>query len=178
MFDQGYSFQKLAINKIRRDCHLCEHIYKFKNRYGNVYTVKVDEYCHTLFIIKFFLGIHKTHPHRFSYRLNTFDAPRIIRTSVDILLEILDKTPDASFGFIGSPDLENGDIGSYIKTQRYRIYKFVSANYFGLDSFTHASNENKSSYLLINNKSGDALSYHSKVTDMFKNLYEGSEIFS
>jgi len=179
MFNSGYPFQKMAIKKIQTDCHLKEHTYKFKNRYGSAYTVKVDEFCHTLFIIKFFLSNHKSYPHKFSYQLDTYDAPRVIRTSVDILLEIWQKEPDASFGFIGAPSIEkDGTFEDKIKTQRYRIYERLVANFFGEQHFSHAFNDQKSSYLLINNRCGDVASYHISVVDMFKKLYEGSEIFT
>jgi len=174
MIDSGYSYYKIGVKKINRDGHLNEHKYKFKNRKGHVYIIQVDEYLHDIFFVKFYLGIHKTHPNKYKYLTKTNDAFRVIRTSINTLLELKDKNSNASFGFMGSPSVNkkgDGKEESLINTQRFRIYEYVTNNYFGNLSFTHSLDKNYSCYLLINNCNPDVKEYIARITEMFKSIY-------
>lgn len=171
MIDTGYHFYKVGTNRINRDCHLIEHIYNFKNKNGSIYSIQVDEYCHKIFFIKFFLRNQKTHPNKFSNILNTHDAFRVIRTSVNVLLHIREKQPDASFGFLGSPTIKGDKHEGINNTKRYRVYEYITTGYFGHLNYTHSVIPEKSCYILVSSHCEDREAYLENVSQMMKRLY-------
>jgi hypothetical protein len=62
------------------------------------------------------------------------------------MLEVYNKNPYASFGFLGSHDI--GQSTSF--TKRYRLYKKVMEFKFSPLKFKHFNNPNYSAYLLLN----------------------------
>jgi hypothetical protein len=168
----------VGVKKIEKDGHLKEHLYKFtSNKTGIVYHIQLDEYNHKIYFVKFYKGQHKTHPNKFRYILNTHDAYKIIRTSINVLLEILEKSPDSSFGFMGAASVNKVKKGgnkieeTLFNTQRFRIYEYITKNYFGHLSFTHSFEKNYSCYILINNTNNNKEEYINSVGIMLNELY-------
>jgi len=82
--------------------------------------------------------------------------------------------PTASFGFIGSRTLDkaSGKVESYIKTQRFRVYKEVVEHKFGTKTFEHITYEELSGYLLLNKACGiDLVVKENAIKHMFADTY-------
>lgn len=171
MINQGYPFSKVGYREFNQNCYLKLHKFKFKNKFGQVYNTVVEEYCNKIYIIKFHLAIHKSHPNKYKYIVNNRDPFRVIRTSFDIALKILEDSPTASFGFIGCQSEKKPNEKNQVNTQRFRIYKYITSNYFGYLGFTHSTSKEHSAYLLINNFHKDVAKFNSEAIDIFKNIY-------
>lgn len=124
----------------------CKRLYSFKSTKSNEwYWVWVECYDLHMYAVKFHLKRHRNSPHKYSLLTGTGEPRRIINTCVAIMLEIAQKDPRSSFGFIGS-NIMGEDI---CNTKRYRVYKTLMLTYFSDTYFTHKANDEKSAYLLI-----------------------------
>jgi hypothetical protein len=170
MIHSGYSFNFIHTKAIKEKYHLREHKYAFKTRLNKRYIVNVEEYQHKLFVIKFYLKSHEHSKNKYNLLANNGDAFRILSTCVNIILHTLAKTPTASFGFIGEHSI--GEEKN--NTQRFRIYKRVTENYFPADKFEHALNVENSSYLILNKKNKTE-NLKEKAQVMFNQIYLGLE---
>ena len=90
---------------------------------------------------------HRQAPNRYSLLTNEGNPATILRTCIDIFIrDILAKEPSASMGFIGAPS--EGE--SKEETQRFRIYRYIMENFFGVAKFSHHFYMKKSVYLVLN----------------------------
>lgn len=122
-------------------------IYTFRSTKSNlVYLVRVEHYKMDIYIIKFYLKSNRNSPYKYNLLTNTFEPRRIINTCINILMDIYQKHPDASFGFIGANRIGESEAN----TKRYRIYKKIVTTYFTDIYFYHHYNTEKSAYILIN----------------------------
>lgn len=155
---------------------LCRHTYRFKTRLNKVYIVDVEEYQHQIFIIKFYLKNHQDSPKRFNLTTLTKDREgknhydndgwRIISTCLNIMLEIRERHPKMSGGFIGANKIGE----SKVLTARFRLWRQVALTFFDPDNYTHYPNEAASAYFIQSN-----LNTHPdlliKAEQMFNQLY-------
>lgn len=100
----------------------------------------------------------------------------IIRTCVNIMLNIFAGNPGASFGFVGSNSVNktrkgNPIVEGMVNTQRFRVYQTLMYNFFGRDTFEHSENVKHSAYLLINRQNDPIDKFKSKAEEMFEQLY-------
>ena len=100
----------------------------------------------------------------------------IIRTCVNIMLQIFSVNPKASFGFIGSASVNKIRKGKIVpegksNTQRFRIYQTLMFNFFGSETFEHSQSVELSAYLLINRLNDPIDVFKTKAEQMFKELY-------
>ena len=120
MFDSGHKYHRISITKVSEKLFLRQHLYNFrasKRRYIAV----VEEYEFQVFIVKFFPVSHKLSDKKYNVIFNDYDAPRVIRTCINIMLDMLAEKPLASFGFIGANTIINGESEGETNTQRFRI---------------------------------------------------------
>ena len=151
MFDSGFAFAYLGKSKISNKGHLYRHNYKFRTHKNRKYIVWVDEHELNTFIIKFFLQKDEKSKNKFNILIGDNTAPKIINTSIDIMLGILTTNPTANFAFIGAetPEEEQNKISL---TKRFRIYEVLMKSKFSLQAFKHITVREKSAYLMFNQK--------------------------
>ena len=78
-------------------------------------------------------------------------APRIINTSVGIMLNILSVNPTANFAFIGAETIKE-EQNKISLTKRFRVYEILMKSKFSLQAFHHISVPERSAYLMFNKK--------------------------
>lgn len=148
MLKSAYPFY--FIQKDKGDSSGLLHIllYRFKSTKSKlVYIVRVEEYEHNIYAVKFYQKSHSLSPNKYRIMTNTYEPRRIINTCINIMLTIYQNNEKASFGFIGANGLKE-DINC---TKRYRVYSKIIATYFSDKHFYHKENIDKSAYMLINN---------------------------
>lgn len=109
------------------------------------YIVRVEEFPNKFFGIKFYLKSDSLNPHKFN-RLSGLNEPRpVINTCIAILMELAEKMPEASFGFIGANLLGESER----ETKRFRVYKTILTTYFSEERYFHYQILEKSAYALV-----------------------------
>lgn len=135
---------------IDKNGHIRNILYTFKSTKSNLwYIVLVEQYEHDVFAVKFYPKKWSNSEHKYQMLTGTNEPRRIINTCINVMLNIYEKNPNASFGFIGANRINE----STNETKRYKVYSTIVATYFSNDFFFHKENREKSAYLLINNKS-------------------------
>ncbi len=135
---------------IDKNGHIRNILYTFKSTKSNLwYIVLVEQYEHDVFAVKFYPKKWSNSKHKYQMLTGTNEPRRIINTCINVMLNIYEKNPNASFGFIGVNRINE----STNETKRYKVYSTIVATYFSNDFFFHKENREKSAYLLINNKS-------------------------
>ena len=149
MFDpsSGYDFEYRGVSTYIEGYPCERHTYVFVNREGHTYVVWADEFddCH-LFGIKYFRGDYYDKIDQFSVILNTNDYLRVVSTVLNIMVEIYNNQPLASFIFQGA----NSDDESEGDTQRYRVWSLATKNNFPPHVFEYLSFDKKSVFLIRN----------------------------
>ncbi len=154
MFDSGYKFAYVGKSIISPKGHLCRHNYKFTTHKGRKYIVWVDEHELNTFIVKFFLQKDEKSKYKFNVLIGDNTAPRIINTSVGIMLNILSVNPTANFAFIGAETIKE-EQNKISLTKRFRVYEILMKSKFSLQAFQHISVPERSAYLMFNKKNNE-----------------------
>ena len=136
MFDSGYKFDLVSKTTVSKKLFLRQRIYNFRSLFRR-YLAVVEECELNVFIVKFFPVSHKLSDKKYNVIFNDYDAPRVIRTCINIMLDILAEKPLASFGFIGANTISNGESEGETNTQRFRIYTKLMLNFFAKTAFSH-----------------------------------------
>jgi uncharacterized protein YxeA len=128
-------------------------IYSFKTDLYP-YLLEVEEYPHNIYAFKFYRRSNKGNKQRFNLLTNEGKCARIVGTCFSVFLDIYNKNPLASFGFVCSNTIDktSGKSESKEETKRFRIYRQAVYNYFGEETFTHFADPQHSVYLAISNK--------------------------
>lgn len=145
MFETFYPY----IPKGKREGELNKtiHLFSFKTPRNRQINVEIHEHLvHPIAIIKFYDKAHRLSPRRFSIMSKSGEAPQIIRTAIQIMLDFIKKNPYLSFAFAGAPD----DDGNLIDNKRFRVYKGVMKRLFSDLEFEHLQNRDRSLYILLN----------------------------
>ncbi len=154
MFSYGYKFNLVDRQNINGEFLIGNYKYRFstlKRRYISI----VEKYENDIFIIKYYADNHSQSAKKYSHVFNNEKPAPIIRTCIDIMLDIYKDCANASFGFMGSPShnkkrKKKKISEGFVNTQRFRIYQGAMTNFFGTGTFTHSRNVQHSSYLMIN----------------------------
>jgi len=173
----GYEYRKASGRKIPEAFHLEEQIFTFRTLKDRRYIVQLETYKYDIFIIKFYLKKHGSWKWKYNIRTNDHEAIRVINTCLNICLDLLNKQPTASFGFLASrtynpntKKLEDEAVNA-----RYRVYIGKLLNYFSPQNFLHEENPEKSSYLILNRRNRTP-KLKEKIEEMFKDLYVTTEL--
>ena len=158
MFDIGTSYTYCRVgdhSSLTVNRKFVEHlsIYRFKtNNY--TYLVEVERYPHHIYVLKFYQRKYKGSKEKFNLLTHEGRCSRIVGTCFSIFMDIYNKNPLASFGFIGAHtiDKKTGATEQKNNTKRYRIYSLAVMSYFGEETFTHLADPSNSVYLAISNK--------------------------
>lgn len=147
MLESAYPFHFIQKDKGDSSGLLYVLLYRFKSEKSKlVYIVRVEEYMHNVYAVKFYPKNHSASKDKYRIMTNTYEPRRIINTCINIMLSIYRDNPRASFGFVGA----NGFKEDICCTKRYRIYSRLIATYFSDEHFYHKENIGKSAYMLIN----------------------------
>jgi len=121
-------------------------IYHFKSpKTKQWYIVRVEEYPHHFFGVKFYLKSDSNNPHKYN-RLSGLNEPRaVINTCIAIMFDVEKNNPQASFGFIGANITGEG----FANTKRFRVYRRILTTYFSEDIFYHYQVIEQSAYALV-----------------------------
>lgn len=143
--------------------------------------VVVEEYHHHIFIIKFFLKAHQTHPLKYSLLTSYHESTRIFATCIKIAVQILKKNPLASLGFIGAATeeeekahkeaLKDSPKAKKSPTKRFNVYTGIVARLFSPDQFLHVEDTPNSAYAIINLKNNSPQRLKATIEDMFHKHY-------
>lgn len=87
--------------------------------------------------------------------------------------ELLQKYPNASFGFTGSRsvDEKSRKVEGYANNQRFRVYCGIIHDLIGSGTFSHFAYKEISGYLLINNRNEDVEKTERQLVEMFRRNY-------
>lgn len=175
----GYPFRKASCAKGHNNTYIRLHIYTFKSKHNIKYIVNVEEYEHSVYILKFHTKNASYSAKKYTMLTNKYDSRKIISTCINIGLEIYKENKLASFGFIGSPTIKEIKRNKKLEnTKRFKVYSNFATFFFSPDNFNHLTNKSFSSYLLINkNKLNDISDFSSIIISMFTEIYEDPESF-
>jgi hypothetical protein len=107
MFDKGYKFNLIDKKSVVNSDLLTTYYYNFRGK--RRYIVLVEEYINKVFIVKFYPCAYHDSPNKYNVLVKDYDAARVIKTSIDIMLFLFENNPQASFGFIAANSINNGD---------------------------------------------------------------------
>ncbi len=131
-------------------------LYSFRSsRCRARYMVRVECHPHGFYGVKFYLKDHELSPHKYNI-LTGLNEPRfIVKTIICIMLDIYERNPRASFGFLGAETLVEKETaqatGIDVMTKRMRFYRRMLNTYFSDGGLLlHNIDEAKSTYVLIN----------------------------
>ena len=154
-------------------------LWTFKSTKSNKrYIVEVEGFEGEFYGIKFYWkGVEKSE-HRYS--MLTFDyEPRVIlRSCIEVMLIYYRKNPNASFGFVAAPDLEEDIKGKKFNpkngSRRFKFYQRLMINLFGPKTFKQVADTTNTIYLMINTKQlATGKITIKKVEDMLNQTYLG-----
>ncbi|MBT1708727.1 hypothetical protein KK062_10855 [Fulvivirgaceae bacterium PWU5] len=106
---------------------------------------------------------------------------RVIRTVINITLDILAKNELASFAFVGVYKLkqerikvnrnseENQDTEL---TQRFRTYKRITEYFLGTQTFKHTFQAKSNAYLIVNKRHANYERMNDEIISMFTNMFQ------
>jgi hypothetical protein len=103
--------------------------------------------------------------------MNDFEATRIIRTCINITLDILKTNPGSSFAFMGAATKSTNKNETKILTQRFRIYRRLMYNFFNKSEWIHFDDIDTSTYLLVPMNKPNRAEYTKAVIKMFADIY-------
>ena len=172
----GYDLKFIQCDKCKDGSkHLYTKIYKFyspKTHY--FYIVRAEYHELDVYAIKFYCKRFRHSDLKYSKIVNKGDIGNIIITCLKVIPTLLQEQPTVSFAFVGARtlDTKSSKVESYIKTQRFRVYKYIVAKNIGTQIFTHYTNEEVSSYLLINNQVKNTSVKKKEIENMFKETYD------
>jgi len=170
VFDNSYKYRKINVSEISNKSFLKQHLYGFLTQHRR-YMAVVEEYNFQVFIVKFFPVSHKLSEKKYHVIFNDYDAPRVIRTCINIMLDILEITPLASFGFIGANTMSDNENEEEENTQRFRIYSKLMVNFFAETAFLHLKEPSISAYLMVNKQNTEYETLTPKIVEMFQEVY-------
>ena len=146
MFDSYYPHRFVTKRYPQGEPYDELYVFTFRDHKGQRYIFEAEKYQFNFYAVKFYLKNHALSDHRYSLLTGLFKAGRVIRTCVNIMLDILQRNQQASFGFIGAQNLDESDEGN---TKRFRVYRQVMERFFSPTKFLHICNVEQSFYIMV-----------------------------
>lgn len=149
MFDSFFKHEFVQNEKpTASDFYDNARLFHFKSTISNQwYLLRVEEYHHELFAVKFYLKNPRKADDRFRINTEYNESQPIIRICLNAMLDVYQKHPMASFIIVGMNGLNEK---SMHKTKRYKLYKKVIYNFFSTVEFEFHEYPNKSTLLMLN----------------------------
>ena len=171
MFDVYYAFNKVDTERpIKNNFLICTHNYTFKAG-ATPYIAKVEEYPDNIFIIKFFRKQDRKRIDRYHVLTNEFKCTKIVSTCIRILISILEKNENASFGFLGANTINKEYEELRGETKRFKIYKRAMENLVGENIFEHTMDTINSTYLMVNRRNQTTDDFIERAKEMFNEIF-------
>lgn len=168
MFETGYNYRKVQVDKAKgEDVFLTKHIFVFVSANHRKYIVWVEEYEYNMLIIKFHLKCHNKADDKYSRMTKFNDVTKVLRTCIDIMIEMYKSNPYSSFGFMGA-NMVDEDIPA---NKRYRVYRAIMYRFFSPKRFLHNQNIEKNLYFMIN-KDNTEPNLKQKIIDSLSKIYD------
>lgn len=124
--------------------------YRFRSSKSNLfYLVRLEVYNSHVYGVKFFLKNMLNSPRKYYHLTNTYEPRVIVYSIFQLMFQILQKDPLATFLFIGNPDEGQR---SYYNTRRYRLYCKLVENKISDTYFKHIRTDKYSLYILANKR--------------------------
>jgi hypothetical protein len=155
--------------------HLYTLIYKFFSPVTKYfYIIRADYHRLDTFAIKFYCKKDRKSQYKYSKIINKGDLGNILITCAKLVPILLEQYPSASFGFAGARtfDKASNKVENIQNNQRFRTYKYLIAQKFGTELFTHFEYSAISSYLLVNKTSGEITNLERDIVKMFSETYQ------
>ncbi len=172
MFADWYQFRyinrQMAFNEYPFIATYCYSFKKTSNQ--RRYVVQLHEYEYKVFVIKFYEAAHKNRRNKFNMLFNDHDCTKILRTVIEVALDILKSQELASFAFVGVPK-EGKEGKDKENNQRLRIYKQLAENFFGTDTFKHGHEYRVNCYLMVTKKNINPETLYETIIDMFAGTF-------
>lgn len=171
----GYPVKFIQRQRSKDDsAHLFTLIYKFfspKTKYH--YIIRAEYHNEDVFAIKFYCKKDRKSEIKYSKIINKGDLGNIFISCINILPEIVNRYPSASFVIHGarSYDPRSDKVEHSTNTQRFRIYKYLANEKIGHETFAHFEYEDISGYMLVNRSSGDIMERERLIAKMLASTY-------
>lgn len=173
---QGYDLKFIQCDKCRDESpHLYTKIYKFFSPVTHYsYILRADYHKFDVYAIKFYCKRLRHSDFKYSKITNKGDLGNIIVTCLKVIPILLKEQPSVSFAFAGARtiDSQSSKVENYENTQRYRVYEYIVSKKIGTQIFSHFSNEQVSSYLLLNKQEKNIKARKEAIENMFKETYD------
>ncbi len=145
--------------------------YKFRSTISNqIYIVEVEYYPDKIIVLKFYLKSHSQSEIKFHLLTGNREVRNVVCTCARILLDLLIKDNEFSFGFIGAETIKKDE--DKANTKRFRRYCEIVSNYISTDVFEHREQAEVSAYILFNKKYlAEHPEMEANATDLFQRLY-------
>ena|SRR5690349_3135458 len=171
MFDKYYEHH-LIDHKVNPEQHVLHRwMYNFESERRR-YVCLVELFKHNIYVVKYYAAVHSKSNRKYQILFNDEKPARIIRTCLNIMLEFINFDGKASFGFVAAYSAsKKGKQETKANNQRYRIYKSVMVNFFGVKYFAHARSARQGAYLLINRKQRPIRIFKAHAEKMFHAIY-------
>lgn len=181
MFDVRFAYPYCQVGShsgITKGRKYVQHlnIYRFRTE-QYPYLMEVEKYESDIYFIKFYRRKHKGNKNRFNYLSGEYRCSRIIATCFRVFLDIFEKNPFASLGFLGSNTIiePTNFIEPKKLTKRFLIYRQAVLNNFGEKTFTHFEDYKHSVYLAISNQNSSVLAVKDSADIILSDLIEQVE---
>lgn len=173
MFDKDYSYHLPACYKkstFSDNGQNCSYLYKVKTTKRTPYFIKVDEFEHDLYFLKFYPKRMDGSKEKYKKRLGKInELTRLVSTCVKLAYKLSNDNPDASFGFYGQWDKKDVVNESEI-SQRYRIYKRAIMSKINKDNYHFIYEDSVNTMIAIpNHLYSDR--YKNKIKSLLLSIY-------
>lgn len=150
MFDSNLPYLLLTV-KYESDpsFHVKTYVYRVSTLARN-YIVHLEEYVRDTYIIKFLPARFKRYDNKFHIISNDRVMQGVLGTALQIFVNCLGNNNRASLGFVATASVLGQFREARENNQRFRIYKQILQNFFGIETFAHFVDISNSAYLMAN----------------------------
>jgi hypothetical protein len=142
---------------------------------GDTSYIHLNHFKNNLMIIKFYpRKLEKSGDYKYRAVINDVNFPKVLATVIRVCEHMVNKHPNASFAFLGSPKEKGGQIEDISATQRYKIYLHALVNRVSSAKFQHIKLAGLSMLCLVNKKHEDPYEY---AVSSYNMLCENSQDF-
>lgn len=133
--------------------HLFSFIYKFYSPVTKLnYVLIADCHANDFISIKFYPKCYRKSDYKYNLIVNRGDLGNIVITCIKVIPILLGMYPTASFGFAAARtlDRQSRTLEPVERTQRFKLYCYVSQKTIGNATFQHFEYPDISGYILVN----------------------------
>ncbi|GGB26360.1 hypothetical protein [Puia dinghuensis] len=150
MFNSSLPYVLLTVKyESDRSFHIKTYVYRVTTPAGN-YIIHLEEYTRDTYVIKFFPARFKRNENRFHMISNDNVMQVVLGTALQIFVSCLKNNNRASLGFVATASFLGQFREARENNQRFRLYKQIMQNFFGLKTFAHFVDVSNSTYLMAN----------------------------